>query len=75
MNVDPLGGDANWPEFWKAAAKIFGAVSTGSTSSSTMAASLPPSSRVTRFSASAAPAMTRLPVSVEPVKLILRMSG
>ena len=56
-----------WPEFWKAPAKIFGAASLGSEPSSTIAASLPPSSSVMRFRASAAPAITFLPVAVEPV--------
>jgi hypothetical protein len=44
-----------------------------STSSHTMAGSLPPSSRVTRFKVCAALAMTFRPVAVEPVKLILSM--
>ena len=47
----------------------------GSTSSSTIAASLPPSSSVMRFKLSAALDMTFLPVAVEPVNEILRMSG
>jgi len=40
-----------------------------------MAASLPPSSSVTRLSVCAALAMTRLPVATDPVKEILSMSG
>ena len=64
-----------WPLFWNAPSKIFGATFFGSTSSSTMAASLPPSSSVMRFSVSAALAITFFPVAVEPVKEILRMSG
>ena len=40
-----------------------------------MAASLPPSSRVTRLRVPAELAMTFLPVAVEPVKLIFAMSG
>src|SRR5947209_5219503 len=42
-----------WPELIMAAAKIFGATSWTSTSSRMIAASLPPSSRVTRLSAEA----------------------
>ena len=64
-----------WPELMVAPPKIFGATSFGSTPSSTMAASLPPSSRVMRFSEPAAEAMTFLPVAVEPVKATLAMSG
>ncbi len=40
-----------------------------------MLALFPPSSRVTRFTWSAQPAMIRLPTSVEPVKHTLRTSG
>ncbi len=40
-----------------------------------MAGSLPPSSRVTRFRSGAADKATFLPVSTEPVKLILRGTG
>ena len=40
-----------------------------------MLALLPPSSRVTRFTWSAQPAMIRVPTSVEPVKQILRTAG
>ncbi len=40
-----------------------------------MLALLPPSSSVTRFTWSAAPAMIRLPTSVEPVKQTLRTAG
>ena len=47
----------------------------GSASSSTMAGSLPPSSRVTRLRSGAADRATFLPVSTEPVKLILRGHG
>ena len=46
-----------------------------SASAKTMLALLPPSSRVTRFTWSAQPAMIRLPTSVEPVKQTLRTSG
>ena len=41
----------------------------------TMAASLPPSSRVMRFSVSEADCITLRPVAVEPVKLTLSMPG
>ena len=40
-----------------------------------MLALLPPSSRVTRFTWSAHPAMIRLPTSVDPVKQTLRTTG
>lgn len=46
-----------------------------STSSQIIAASLPPSSRVTRFSVFAQLAMTLRPVTDDPVKLILSMPG
>ena len=46
-----------------------------SASAKTMLALLPPSSRVTRFTWSAQPAMICLPTSVEPVKQTLRTSG
>src|SRR5258707_293845 len=63
------------PEFWNAPSKMPGATFFGSTSSSTMPASLPPSSSVIRFRVWAALAMTFCPVAVEPVNEILRMSG
>ncbi len=63
------------PEFWNAPSKMPGATFFGSTSSSTMPASLPPSSSVIRFRVCAALAMTFWPVAVEPVNEILRMSG
>ena len=46
-----------------------------SASAKTMLALLPPSSRVTRFTWSAQPAMICLPTSVDPVKQTLRTSG
>jgi len=55
------------PEFWNAPAKILGATVLGSDPGMTIEASLPPSSRVMRFNASAAPAITFFPVAVEPV--------
>ena len=64
-----------WPLLTKAAKNSFGATTCGSTSSSTMAASLPPSSSVMRLSVAAALAMTRLPLATEPVNEILSMPG
>ncbi|MCY1432985.1 hypothetical protein D9M71_490030 [compost metagenome] len=46
-----------------------------STSGSTMAASLPPNSRVIRLRLRAPLSITRRPVAVEPVKVTLSMSG
>ena len=63
------------PLFAKAERKTFCAVSSIETSGIMMAASLPPSSRVRRFRLDAAAAMTRFPVAVEPVKLILSKPG
>ena len=64
-----------WPLLLKAAAKIARLTLAGSASSSTMAGSLPPSSRVTRLRSGAADWATSLPVSIEPVKLTLRGTG
>ena len=64
-----------WPQFWKAPQKSFSATASGLTSSSTIAASLPPSSSVMRLRSGAAEAATFLPVSTEPVKEILRGTG
>ncbi len=47
----------------------------GSASSSTIAASLPPSSRVNRLRSGAAAAATALPVGTDPVKLIFATAG
>ncbi|MCY1507908.1 hypothetical protein D9M68_421990 [compost metagenome] len=47
----------------------------GSASGSTMPASLPPSSSVSRFMVLAADCITFLPVAQEPVNTILRMTG
>src|SRR3546814_997725 len=47
----------------------------GSASGSTIEASLPPSSSVMRFKSFDAPSMIRLPVAVDPVKVILSISG
>src|SRR3546814_14103652 len=60
-----------WPLLRKAAQNNSSATFSTSTSGITIAASLPPSSSVTRFSVGAADSMTRRPVAVEPVKLIL----
>ncbi len=64
-----------WPLFTQAAKKSFGATVCGSTSSSTIAASFPPSSSVTRFNVPAAFAITFFPVATEPVNEILSMVG
>ena len=64
-----------WPVLRKAAQNSCSATCSTSTSGMTMAASLPPSSSVTRLSDVAALAMTLRPVAVEPVKLILSMPG
>ena len=64
-----------WPLLTNEAKKIFLATAFGSTSSMTIAGSLPPSSSVTRFSVAAALASTFLPVATEPVNEILSMPG
>ena len=64
-----------WPLLLKAPAKMALLTTAGSASSSTMAGSLPPSSRVTRLRSGAADMATFLPVSMEPVKLTLRGTG
>ena len=64
-----------WPLFLNAPAKMAEATTAGSASSSTIAGSLPPSSSVTRLRSGAADWATFLPVSTEPVKLILRGTG
>src|SRR5262249_38217031 len=75
MHIEALDRKADLPEFWNAPSKMPGATFFGSTSSSTMPASLPPSSSVIRFSVCAALAITFWPVADDPVKEILRMSG
>mmetsp|Transcript_5843 Transcript_5843/g.14173 ORF Transcript_5843/g.14173 Transcript_5843/m.14173 type:complete len:205 (-) Transcript_5843:526-1140(-) len=55
--------------------KILRLAGSMSTSSSTIAASLPPSSNVTRFNPAAAVAMTFFPVATDPVKLMCRTSS
>jgi len=47
----------------------------GSASGSTIDASLPPSSSVIRLRSALAPSMIFLPVAVDPVKVILSISG
>ena len=63
------------PEFSKAPQNRRSAICFGSTSGSTIAGSLPPSSSVMRFRSGAAAAATFLPVSTEPVKETLRTAG
>jgi hypothetical protein len=48
---------------------------TGSASSRTTTASLPPSSSLVRLRSAAVAAAMALPVGIEPVKLILEASG
>mmetsp|Transcript_20447 Transcript_20447/g.64388 ORF Transcript_20447/g.64388 Transcript_20447/m.64388 type:complete len:213 (-) Transcript_20447:387-1025(-) len=64
-----------WPELPMAWLKTPFAAALGSASSRMIAASLPPSSRVRRFSVPLADAWMALPVRVEPVKEILAMPG
>ena len=65
----------SWPALSKTAYGALAAAAARSASANTTLALLPPSSRVTRFTCSAQPAMIRLPTSVEPVKHTLRTSG
>ncbi len=65
----------SWPALSKTADGAEAAAAAMSASANTMLALLPPSSRVTRFTWSAQPAMIRLPTSVEPVKQTLRTRG
>ena len=64
-----------WPELVNAPQNSRGATWAGSTSGSTIAGSLPPSSSVTRFRSSAAARMIFLPVGTLPVNEILRTWG
>ena len=64
-----------WPELVNAPQKSFGATAFGSTSGSTIAGSLPPSSRVTRFRSSAAARAIFFPVGTLPVNEIFRTAG
>ena len=63
------------PALSKTAYGAAAAAASMSASANTMFDDLPPSSRVTRFTWSAQPAMIRLPTSVEPVKQTFRTSG
>ena len=70
-----LRAQQSWPELSNTAPGAAAAALSMSASANTMLALLPPSSRVTRFTCSAQPAMIRLPTAVEPVKATLRTSG
>ena len=59
-----------WPAFLKPEATTPAAAVSTSASSNTMKGALPPSSSETRFTVSAAPAISDLPTAVEPVKPI-----
>lgn len=59
----------------KAPQKTPSAIAFGSASGRTMPASLPPSSRVSRFTVSAEERMIALPASVEPVNMTLPTAG
>ena len=65
----------SWPALSKTAEGAAAAAAATSASAKTMLALLPPSSRVTRFTWSAQPAMICFPTEVEPVKHTLRTSG
>ncbi|MNT02670.1 hypothetical protein D3C72_1371750 [compost metagenome] len=64
-----------WPLLRNAPQNRPSAMALGSASGSTMPASLPPSSSVSRFMVLAADCITFLPVAQEPVNTILRMTG
>ena len=64
-----------WPQLKNRPTEIARAAPSRSASSRTMHGSLPPSSSVTFFKFSDAFAITRLPVGVEPVSAIFRISG
>jgi hypothetical protein len=70
-----LRAQQSWPALSKTPYGAEAAAFSTSASANTMLALLPPSSRVTRFTCSAARAMMRVPTSVEPVKQTLRTSG
>ena len=65
----------SWPALSKTAYGAAAAAAARSASAKTTLADLPPSSRVTRFTCSAQPAMIFLPTAVEPVNATLRTSG
>ena len=64
-----------WPALLKLDQNNCSATFSTSASGNTMEASLPPSSSVMRFKSFDAPSMIFLPVAVEPVKVILSISG
>src|SRR3989449_7377504 len=64
-----------WPELVKAPQNRRDATCAGSTSGSTIAGSLPPSSSVTRFKSSAAARMIFFPVGTLPVNDIFLTAG
>ena len=70
-----LRAQQSWPALSKTDMGAVAAARSRSASSKTTLALLPPSSRVTRFTWSAAPRMIRCPTCVEPVKQILRTAG
>ena len=65
----------SWPALSNTPYGAVAAAFSTSASAKTMFALLPPSSRVTRLTWAAHPAMTAWPTSVEPVNTILRTSG
>ena len=64
-----------WPEFISTACTPWVTAFCRLASSSTMLADLPPSSWATRLTLSAAALATAMPARVEPVKVIMSMSG
>ena len=70
-----LRAQQSCPELSNTAPGAAAAAASTSASANTMLALLPPSSRVTRFTCSAHPAMMRLPTAVDPVKATLRTVG
>ena len=70
-----LRAQQSWPALSNTAYGAVAAARSRSASANTMFADLPPSSRVTRLTWSAAPRMIRCPTAVEPVKQILRTNG
>ena len=65
----------SWPALSKAPPGALAAALARSASAKITFALFPPSSRVTRFTCSAQPAITRLPICVDPVKTTLRTIG
>jgi len=70
-----LAARHTWPAFIVAARYTRPTASATSTSSRTMAGSLPPSSRVIRLMVAAAETITFDPVAIEPVKAMLSTPG